>query len=90
MPALLSQCGCRRLVATTIVLQYSLVPLSDIIAVVMIVSGSFSSLVDYFSAAAWVFYFLAVLSLLMLRRRRPDAPRPFRCEGTGAGSGHSF
>ncbi|EGD75260.1 solute carrier family 7 [Salpingoeca rosetta] len=48
-----------------------------VLSSIMILTGNFDALVAYFSAAAWFFYFLAVLSLLRLRRIRKSAPRPF-------------
>ena len=40
--------------------------------------GSFTSLVNFYSMIAWSFYLLAVLALLILRRREPHAERPYR------------
>src|SRR2546429_4460543 len=34
-----------------------------------------------FRSASWIFAALAAASVFVLRRRRPDAPRPFRVPG---------
>ena len=44
-------------------------------------TGSFDQLLTYVVFAAWIFYGLGALSLLVLRRREPDVPRPFRVPG---------
>ena len=50
-------------------------------AIVLAATGSFEQLFTYVIFAAWVFYVLAGASVFVLRRRRPDAPRPFRVPG---------
>ena len=40
--------------------------------------GDFSSLVTMYSIIAWLFYFLAVFGLLILRITDPYCPRPFK------------
>ena len=40
--------------------------------------GSFQQIVLYTISIAWVFFAFAVLAVIVLRRKRPDAPRPFR------------
>jgi len=44
-------------------------------------SGSYGQLLDYTMFAALVFYILTIASLFVLRRTRPDAPRPYRAIG---------
>jgi len=44
-------------------------------------SGSFDQLTDMSVFAYWVFYALAASSVFVLRKRRPDAPRPYRTLG---------
>lgn len=41
----------------------------------------FQALADGFVFTMWIFYGLAAVSLLILRRTRPDHPRPYRCWG---------
>jgi amino acid transporter len=40
--------------------------------------GGFATMVDYLSPVYWLFLTLSGIALLVLRRRHPDAPRPFR------------
>ena len=44
-------------------------------------SGTFEQLFTYVVFASWIFAALAAGSLFVLRRRRPDLPRPFRVPG---------
>lgn len=43
--------------------------------------GSFQDLFTYVMFMAWIFYGLAVGAVIVLRERRPDLPRPYRCPG---------
>ncbi len=43
--------------------------------------GGFSQLFTYVIFGGWIFYALAVLSVVALRRKEPDMPRPFRVPG---------
>ena len=45
------------------------------------VSGSYGQLLDYVICAELVFYILTIGSLFVLRRTRPDAPRPYKALG---------
>jgi APA family basic amino acid/polyamine antiporter len=45
------------------------------------VSGSYGQLLDYIIFAVLVFYILTIIGLFVLRRTRPDAPRPYRAIG---------
>jgi APA family basic amino acid/polyamine antiporter len=49
--------------------------------VVLVLCGSLSQLVSYTGFAVVLFSAVAVASLFVLRRRDPDAPRPFRAWG---------
>ena len=51
------------------------------IACVLALSGSFDQLTDAVIFASWLFYGLNAGSVLMLRRRDPARPRPFRVPG---------
>ncbi|MDP9039563.1 MAG: amino acid permease [Acidobacteriota bacterium] len=44
-------------------------------------SGSYGQLLDYVIFAVLIFYILTILGLFVLRRTRPDAPRPYRAFG---------
>jgi APA family basic amino acid/polyamine antiporter len=44
-------------------------------------SGSYGQLLDYTMFAALLFYILTLAGLIVLRIRRPDAPRPYRALG---------
>jgi basic amino acid/polyamine antiporter, APA family len=45
------------------------------------VSGSYDQLTDCLIFASWIFYGLTTSAVFVLRRRRPDAPRPYRTLG---------
>jgi APA family basic amino acid/polyamine antiporter len=44
-------------------------------------TGTFQQLLTYVVFTGWVFYGLGALSIFALRRRFPEAPRPFRVPG---------
>jgi basic amino acid/polyamine antiporter, APA family len=46
-----------------------------------ILSGTFDMLADMFVFITWIFYAFAALGIFILRRRMPDAERPFRVWG---------
>ena len=50
-------------------------------AAVLIVSGSYESLAEYAMFATWLFYGLMVAGVILLRRKKPDLPRPYRMWG---------
>ena len=47
----------------------------------LIVTGSYETLFSYTVLSAWVFYTLSVAAVWVLRRKAPDAPRPYRMWG---------
>ena len=49
--------------------------------VLLCVSGSYGQLLDYIIFAVLVFYILTIAGLFVLRRKRPDAPRPYKALG---------
>ena len=50
-------------------------------ATVLALSGKFDDLTNAVIFASWLFYALNAGSVLLLRRRQPDRPRPFRVPG---------
>lgn len=50
-------------------------------AALLCLTGSFGALISYSMVAAWVFYGMTVAAVIVLRARRPDAPRPYRMAG---------
>jgi APA family basic amino acid/polyamine antiporter len=50
-------------------------------AAVLAVSGSYERLFSYVVFAAWIFYGMTVLAVVVLRRKRPDLPRPYKMWG---------
>ncbi len=48
---------------------------------VLALAGSYEILFSYVVFAAWIFYGMAVLGVLVLRRKAPDLPRPYRMWG---------
>ena len=50
-------------------------------SIVLLLSGTYESLTDYAMFAVWLSYGLMVLGLMLLRRKRPHMPRPYRMWG---------
>jgi APA family basic amino acid/polyamine antiporter len=50
-------------------------------ASMLVLSGTFDQLTDMLVFVTWIFYALAAASVFTLRRRMPDAPRPYRVWG---------
>ena len=50
-------------------------------ASVLAISGTFDQLTDYVIFASWIFYGLVTSSVFVLRRKMPDAPRPYKTLG---------
>jgi APA family basic amino acid/polyamine antiporter len=50
-------------------------------AAVLIVSGSYETLIDYAMFAIWVSYVFMIAGVLVLRRTQPDLPRPYKMWG---------
>ncbi|MGB6729488.1 MAG: hypothetical protein WBE74_26570, partial [Terracidiphilus sp.] len=48
---------------------------------VLCVSGTYSQLLDYIIFAVLLFYILTITGLFVLRRKRPDAARPYKAFG---------
>jgi len=45
---------------------------------VLVVTGSYETLYTYSILAAWIFYTMSVAAVMVLRRKMPDAARPYR------------
>lgn len=52
-----------------------------LVAAVLAGTGTFDVLLQYVIFVGWIFYGLGGLAVIALRRRLPDAPRPFRVPG---------
>ncbi len=50
-------------------------------ASLLAISGTYSDLLDYVIFAVLIFYVLTIAGLFVLRRKRPDAERPYRAAG---------
>ena len=48
---------------------------------VLILTGSYETLFSYSMLSAWIFYTLSVAAVRVLRRKAPDAPRPYKMWG---------
>ncbi|XP_067840443.1 b(0,+)-type amino acid transporter 1 [Heptranchias perlo] len=48
------------------------------IALVMIISGDFGSIINYFSFTAWIFYSLTFAALVYMKIKKPHLHRPFK------------
>jgi APA family basic amino acid/polyamine antiporter len=55
--------------------------LAAAMAAILVVLGTFDVLSDFEIFSVWIFYGLVGLSLFVLRRKEPDAPRPYRIAG---------
>ncbi|XP_011312569.1 b(0,+)-type amino acid transporter 1-like [Fopius arisanus] len=51
----------------------------SLVAATMVLSGNIDSLIDFFSFTAWIFYGGSMLALLVMRKTRPNHPRPYKC-----------
>lgn len=50
-------------------------------ASVLVLTGTYEQLFTYVVFASWIFYTMSSAGVLILRRRNPDAPRPYRTWG---------
>jgi basic amino acid/polyamine antiporter, APA family len=48
---------------------------------ILVLTGSYESLYSYSILAAWIFYTLSIAAVAVLRRKLPDAQRPYRMWG---------
>jgi len=54
---------------------------SGVWTAILILTGSYETLYSYSILAAWIFYTLSVGAVFVLRRKLPDAHRPYRMWG---------
>jgi APA family basic amino acid/polyamine antiporter len=47
----------------------------------LVLSGTFDTITDYVIFAAWLFYLLGAAGVFILRKKMPDAPRPYKVWG---------
>jgi APA family basic amino acid/polyamine antiporter len=50
-------------------------------ASVLVLAGTFQQLFTYVIFTGWIFYAIAVAGVLVLRRKQPELPRPYRVPG---------
>ena len=50
-------------------------------SVLIIISGGYKELFTYVIFASWILYGMATASVIVLRKKRPDLPRPYRTIG---------
>jgi APA family basic amino acid/polyamine antiporter len=50
-------------------------------AVLLCLSGTYSDLLDYVIFAVLIFFALTILAIFILRKKRPDIPRPYKAFG---------
>ncbi|MFQ5675677.1 MAG: APC family permease [bacterium] len=55
--------------------------ISGVWSLLLILSGTFEQLATYFIFITWLFYGLAVGAVLVLRKKQPDLPRPYKTVG---------
>lgn len=55
--------------------------LQGVWASLLVLSGTFDQLTDMLIFVSWIFYAAAAFGVIILRRRMPDAPRPYRVWG---------
>jgi basic amino acid/polyamine antiporter, APA family len=55
--------------------------LACVLGVAYVLANDFAQLADKFILGIWPFYALTVAAVFVLRRKRPDLPRPYRVWG---------
>jgi len=55
--------------------------LHGIWSIILILSGSFDMLADMFTFIAWVVYLFGAIGIIILRKKYPDHPRPYKAWG---------
>lgn len=57
------------------------IALQGLWAILLCLSGTYSQLLDYVIFAVLLFFALTILSIFVLRRKKPDIPRPYKAFG---------
>lgn len=52
-----------------------------IVSSLLVLSGSFDTITDYVIFATWFFYMLTAFGVIVLRKKMPDVPRPYKVIG---------
>jgi L-type amino acid transporter 9 len=52
--------------------------MQGLLTLVFIVAGDITSLIDFVSFLIWIFYGLAMVALLVMRKTKQDAVRPYK------------
>lgn len=50
-------------------------------SILLCLSGTYSNLLDYIMFAVLIFFTLTILAIFILRKRKPDVPRPYKAFG---------
>lgn len=59
----------------------SIIALTLWASVLIVISGGYKELFTYVIFASWILYGMATAAVIVLRRKRPDLPRPYRTLG---------
>jgi basic amino acid/polyamine antiporter, APA family len=57
------------------------IAVQSVFALLLVFSGTYTQIITYVIFSEWVFYGLTTAGILLLRRKEPDAPRPYRTWG---------
>ncbi|KAJ1149454.1 hypothetical protein NDU88_002262 [Pleurodeles waltl] len=72
LPAILSMIHVRRLTPSPALI------FTAISSIILVIQGNFSSIVNYSSICTWTIYAVTVSSLLYMKIKKPDIPRPYK------------
>ncbi|XP_072263595.1 b(0,+)-type amino acid transporter 1-like [Pyxicephalus adspersus] len=72
MPDVLSMVHVKRLTPSPALI------FTTIISLIMIIPGDFSTIVNFFSFTAWLFYGITISGLIYMKIKKPDIPRPYK------------
>ncbi|KAM5164871.1 b(0,+)-type amino acid transporter 1-like [Mantella aurantiaca] len=72
MPDVLSMVHVKRLTPSPALI------FTTVISLIMIIPGDFSTIVNFFSFTAWLFYGTTIFGLIYMKIKKPDIPRPYK------------